>query len=146
MSLEKPCLPYAGRIRADGYGSARKGKLAHRVAYCTALGLPESAIAGVFIRHRCDNRCCVEPTHLEPGSHEDNMRDMRERGRSNRGERHGSAKVTRAQVAEIRRRFTPYSKKNSAAALGREFGLAKVSIRRILNGTRWQEGFASLSH
>lgn len=36
----------------------------------------------MLIRHTCDTRACVEPTHLLLGTHLDNNHDMIERGRA----------------------------------------------------------------
>ena len=38
---------------------------------------------GKVVRHKCDNQICCNPHHLELGSHQENMNDMKER------ERHG---------------------------------------------------------
>lgn len=38
---------------------------------------------GLFILHSCDNRGCVNPAHLRPGTHDDNMLDKMTRGRQN---------------------------------------------------------------
>lgn len=49
---------------------------AHRLAFFKANGYwPE------VCRHKCDNPPCVNPNHLEDGTHKDNMRDMMSRGR-----------------------------------------------------------------
>lgn len=144
--LGKPCLPFSGRIASDGYGRSKNGVLAHRVAYCAAHGLQLSDILGLVIRHRCDNRCCVEPEPLEPGTHEDNMADMGLRGRSNRGARHGMAKLSAGAVVAIRATYVPYSKTAGIPALSRRFGISKSQIGRILRGQRWQQGTDSLSH
>lgn len=36
---------------------------------------------GIILRHKCDNRLCMNPNHLEPGTASDNARDKMERGR-----------------------------------------------------------------
>ncbi len=37
--------------------------------------------AGIVCRHTCDNRWCIHPDHIIPGTVADNNRDARERGR-----------------------------------------------------------------
>lgn len=76
-----------------GYGSFHwRGRTvgAHRVAFELTHGpIPD----GQVVRHRCDNRLCVNPEHLELGTQADNMRDMFERGRSTRGRPGWAAKL-----------------------------------------------------
>lgn len=65
-----------------GYGMIRvaRGKTAsvHRVSYALAYG---PLADNVVIRHSCDLRSCVNPTHLVPGSQRDNVADREARGR-----------------------------------------------------------------
>lgn len=52
--------------------------LAHRVSYELANGdLSDDAV----LRHTCDNPACVRPDHLVAGTQQDNLADMREKGR-----------------------------------------------------------------
>ena len=37
--------------------------------------------SGVILRHKCDNRQCMNPNHLEPGTAKDNVHDKMDRGR-----------------------------------------------------------------
>lgn len=134
------CINHPGGMFPSGYGAKwwlGATRKAHRVAYCQARGLLPEDIEGVIIRHKCDNRACVNPDHLEPGSHADNMRGMVERGRSAMGVRNSKAKLTPEQVAEIRRTFVPQSTEYGSVALGRLYGVSNSTINRIVRGLYW---------
>jgi len=53
-----------------------KQMVAYRFIYCILNG----KVAGYddVVRHRCDNRHCISPDHLEIGSRGDNLKDERE--------------------------------------------------------------------
>jgi hypothetical protein len=100
------CWEWRGRKTYKGYGATSwKGKYitAHRLAYILSHGgIPE----GKIICHSCDNRACCNPAHLWAGSYRDNTRDMDAKGRRNpgdlKGEKHGMARLTEANVRYIR--------------------------------------------
>jgi uncharacterized protein (DUF433 family) len=103
---------------------------AHRLAYQMERGpIPE----GLVVRHRCDNPSCVNPAHLELGTHKDNSADRVNRGRSNSpiGERHGHCKLTEQQVLEIRASAEPQH------VLAERYGVAQTRISAILRGASW---------
>jgi hypothetical protein len=82
---ENGCHVWTGHRNSAGYGLINaNGKLerAHRVAYELAFGaIPGDTDEDIVVRHKCDNRPCVNPDHLELGSRGDNNRDTAERGR-----------------------------------------------------------------
>jgi len=52
--------------------------MAHRISYSITRG---AIPPGMVLRHSCDNPQCVNPDHLTPGTHKENMRDIVDRGR-----------------------------------------------------------------
>lgn len=76
-----------------------KSQPAHRKVYEEMFAeIPK----GFLVRHKCDNRICVNPEHLELGTFEDNMNDKVERGRQAKGEGNASSKLKEWQVKEIK--------------------------------------------
>lgn len=75
------CWVWVGAMRPNGYGIFRVGKKlisAHRFSFESANGpIPN----GKYICHSCDNRRCVNPSHLWAGSQSDNMKDALKKGR-----------------------------------------------------------------
>ena len=131
---EDECWPWIGYRDPDGYGRFRaivdedkKTHLAHRVAFEEAYGyLP------LVVRHRCDNPPCCNPLHLLPGTHTDNIRDRVARGRSSRGERHGSAILTAEQVISIR------LDTRKQVVIAAAYGVDQTTICNIIKRKIWK--------
>lgn len=139
--LERPCIDHGQKGHLKGYGwTWRDGKarLAHRVVFCDSNGLKIDDIDGVTIRHRCDNGRSIEPTHLLPGTHDDNMRDRDERGRTKKGQESGGAVLTDEQVAEIRSSYKRQSRTHGTKALARKYGVHPTTIGLIVNRKSWR--------
>jgi hypothetical protein len=97
------CWLWTGSIDAKtGYGRLHyQGRqvTAHRLAYELVRG---PVPAGLYVCHSCDNRPCCRPSHFWAGTYADNMRDAFDKGRIQRGEAHGNAKLRPAAVLLIR--------------------------------------------
>jgi hypothetical protein len=140
------CITGKSRNR-QGYARVRhegKSVLAHRLAYCLHHEIPLSAIADQVIRHKCDNPPCINPLHLESGTHADNTRDKIERGRQARwhGKRRGEAnpkcKLTKSDVDAILTRYAPYCKKNGLTAIAREYGMSRNTMKDVVYRRTWK--------
>lgn len=103
----------------------------HRIAYMIKYGdIPH----GKIVRHKCDNSKCINPEHLEIGSHQDNMRDKDERGRTVKGEIHHASKLTNTQAIEI---FNNKGVK-SLSQLATDYGISKQSVSSIWKKESWK--------
>lgn len=135
------CWLWVGYLDRKGYGQIQVGgytkSLAHRAAWTAFCGPIPS---GLFVCHRCDTPACVNPDHLFLGTPLDNTRDMDAKGRrrsvSRAGELHPQARLTEADVAEIRRLHGVIPQRK----LGERFGVSPRQIHRILHGQSWRGG------
>lgn len=141
------CWEWNKAIDTNGYGVqqlSRKKKNAHRVSY----GLFNGPIpTGMFVLHRCDNRKCVNPSHLFLGTQSDNMADMvsKGRGKTLRGESHNNAKITESIAREIIIKST--LREISQRKIADMFGVSQALVSSILNGKRWahlRENYADM--
>lgn len=137
--LALPCREWTGKL-VGGYGllpthlEVEGECYAHRASWAKATGrrIPK----GRWVLHRCDNRACFEPSHLYLGTNTENVRDRVERGRGAKGERHGMAKLSDAQVEEIHTLIRAGLTQKIIASLYR---VSKTTISLIANGKRRAE-------
>lgn len=92
------CWEWIGNMHNNGYGLIAINKQnwrAHRLSYCIKNGtIPE----GMYLMHQCDNKICVNPAHLKPGTHAENMAEMVARGRASKGPK---KRLTQEQIKYI---------------------------------------------
>jgi len=108
---------------------------AHRYAYMRWHNLGTIA-PRLQVMHRCDNRRCVNPFHLELGTARDNIRDKHAKGRAHdqSGERNNSGfRLTAADVDEIRARR---AQGESLASLSASFGVSEGHVSVVARGLK----------
>lgn len=125
----------------NGYPQvAHKGKNApaHRKFYEELFGdIPK----GLLVRHKCDNPLCVNPEHLELGTHKDNSEDMVKRGRSARGEKNATSKLKEVQVIEIKETLLKsevMGVKATCELLSKKFNVGLSTIFDIYYDKTWK--------
>ena len=126
------CWEWRGRKTSGGYGEISiKGVKysAHRFSLSLVVG--PLTDPNVVVRHKCDNRRCVNPNHLETGSHQENMADRQLRDRTARGQHNGRAKITEDDVRRIR------ADTRIAGEIAKEYGITETAVRFIRKRQTW---------
>lgn len=123
------------------FGLEGRNYLSHRASWMLHRGpIPD----GLWVLHKCDVRCCVNPDHLYLGDIDDNTADMFARGRHVtqasphlvlRGSKHGNAKLTEQNVAQIKQRML---RGESIRPLADAFRVHHGAIWQIKKGLTWK--------
>lgn len=146
---ENGCWEWLGTING-GYGKLqirRQRLLAHR--YSLELHLKRSIPTELEVRHMCHNSICINPLHLQEGTHSDNMKDMVEANRQSRGdklsnvlkginhpkangENNHKSKLKEEDVLQIK------NSNESSYELSKKYKVSSTQILRIKNGESWK--------
>lgn len=140
------CIEWAASLGSGGYGQFNAGTVngkkvivrAHRFSWIAHNGpIP----TGMVVCHRCDNRRCVNPSHLFLGDYADNNRDMHRKGRGHvfdgthiLGVKNCNAKLDAEKVANIRQLLAAGAK---GVDVARAFGVTPANVSSIRLGKTW---------
>lgn len=132
------CWIWSSGLFRSGYGCAvYKGKStrAHRLSYEIFVGEIQNELE---VCHSCDNKACVNPFHLNVGTHLENMKQAKDRNRLwwTKGSSKHNAVFTESQVLELRSVFT--NKQGWLSAKASELGVSHNAIRSAIRGETWK--------
>lgn len=131
------CWIWTGAISRTGYGQFWiRGRYhqPHRIAVMVFLN--QEVLDELHVCHHCDNRRCVNPSHLFLGTARENSEDMVRKGRSWHpvGELHPGAKLSLERASEIRLRV---SVGESQTQIAREFGVSVSAVHHVVKRRSW---------
>ena len=135
IEFSDKCWIWTGCTNGLGYGVKRIGPKIVRVHRLVYEMLHEPIPEGMMLRHNCDVRNCVRPSHMTPGTHEENMKDMVDRGRSPRGEASGLSKISDQDVVIIRKAWALGASQKDIAC---ELGISQPAVSDIVNRKTWR--------
>lgn len=139
---DNECWNWNASSDPDGYGyfsftcveGEKRTVMAHRYSLMLKLNNPDLHYS-VFARHTCDNRRCVNPNHIIPGSAKENSEDMVERNRSLIGEKNHNATVSDAIALNILEEYKMAKEKGEVYGclerLAHKYNLPKQTVYRI---------------
>ncbi|RFB07641.1 HNH endonuclease [Bacillus sp. OE] len=115
-----------------GLTKNRKRYSMHRFIYEEMFGeIPE----GLVVMHKCDNKKCINPEHMELGTIADNTKDASKRNLIPKGSSHHNSKLTEDVVREIKRRLRDGETPKS---LSEKYNTSYIGVIKIKNGKSWK--------
>ena len=127
-----------------GYGRITVNKKiipAHR--YSWSLFNNSEVPSGKLVMHKCDNPICVNPYHLEIGTHQDNMNDMKMKNRQAKGETFKNrkpaigSKTYNSKFGELEA-IEIFKDSRSQRNIARDYGVSQTVVSNIKLKKTWR--------
>lgn len=140
---ESGCWLFGGDKFGNKYGQLAKGgrtnghTTAHRYSYELHHG---QVPRGKFVCHKCDVKNCVNPEHLYAGDHEDNNRDIVDRGRN---KRKGERIIVLPKAREGERAFNRALTPSAQSMLKSQYESGKWTQAQLAKAWRVSQGTVS---
>jgi hypothetical protein len=138
------CWLWKGALSSNGYGSywlgprgKRKWYTAHKASWILHKG---PVTGGLNVLHRCDNRACVNPSHLFLGTQSENIKDMvsKKRGNYENRARGTLNKASKLKDSDIPKILEEYTLGENKSALSRKYGVTRRAIHLIIENLTWK--------
>jgi hypothetical protein len=140
---ESGCWEWCATRNKYGYGQLTNFRdlvprmiFAHRASWEIHNGeIPN----GLYVLHKCDNRCCVNPEHLFLGTKGYNNSDRHKKGRTAFGEKNGNAIYNDQDIFNI---YKMQDDGMSNVAIAKKLNGSRITIWEITTGRKWKHLFA----
>lgn len=116
----------------------------HRLSYMIKMGISsiplmsEDGEVKLMVRHKCNNPCCFEPSHLELGTqYQNDYDDKIEAGTIQRGEQHYNAQITEELAREIKLSKPACRRGPTQQERAAKFGVSLNTVSSIDCGRAW---------
>lgn len=132
---ENGCWEYTRSKFPNGYGQVRyfdKGMGAHRLSYMICHGEIPS---GKMVLHSCDNKPCINPSHLFLGTAKDNKHDSMNKDRHAYGSKIGISKLDVDSVSVVRQLLNEGLTKGQVA---KRLGIGRTTVFNIEARNTWR--------
>lgn len=125
------CWEWTGTLNQGGYGKFR-GINASRIMWEYEYG---KILDDLQVLHTCDNRKCVNPSHLFLGTISDNMKDKVKKNRQSKGSKIGNSILNEEIVYQIRKQRL---EGKTYKELQEIFSISFYLVRSICKNRQWK--------
>lgn len=129
------CTSHKGKVgknRLDYPKLHRDGREQQVDRYLWEISFGVRLASKDFLCHTCDNPRCINIKHLFVGTQKDNMQDAMKKGRANRWDTNGMAKLSPEKVKEIR------ASTERNYVLAKKYGVCQATICLVKKHKNWR--------